>query len=49
MEEKSSSEQLIQVELLQIKKFSRIDICTGSKKDSLDKVVNGKLTLIKMD
>ncbi len=31
------------------KKFSRIDICTGSKKDSLDKVVNGKLTLIKMD
>lgn len=31
------------------KKFSRIDICTGSKKDSLDKTVNGKLTLIKLD
>ncbi|MFN8576185.1 MAG: hypothetical protein U0354_04960 [Candidatus Sericytochromatia bacterium] len=31
------------------KKFSRIDICTGSKSDSLNKVVNGKLTLIKTD
>ncbi len=29
------------------KGFSRVDICTGSKKDSLDPTVNGKLTLIK--
>jgi hypothetical protein len=29
------------------KEFSRVDICTGSKKDSLDPTINGKLTLIK--
>ncbi|MEQ8171961.1 MAG: M15 family metallopeptidase [Candidatus Eremiobacterota bacterium] len=29
------------------KGFSRVDICTGSKKDSLDPTVNGKLTLMK--
>lgn len=29
------------------KKFNRVDICTRSEKDSLDKTVNGKLTLIK--
>lgn len=31
------------------KNFNRVDICTGSKTHSLDKTVNGKLTLIKVD
>lgn len=31
------------------KGFGRVDICTGSKKDSIDKTINGKLTLIKAD
>lgn len=29
--------------------FSRVDICTGSYRDSIDATVNGRLTLVKID
>ena len=29
--------------------FGRVDICTGSRRDSLEPTINGQLTLIKID